>query len=90
MVSSRLHTKINYNGIIMILNIIYGGIIMAVVKTQFTLRLEPADHAKIKIIAKNENRSMTNMIETLIKNAIKQYENKNGEIELTDEDLFIE
>ncbi|MBO5227335.1 MAG: hypothetical protein J6B17_04565 [Ruminococcus sp.] len=63
---------------------------MAVVKTQFTLRLEPADHAKIKIIAKNENRSMTNMIETLIKNAIKQYENKNGEIELTDEDLFIE
>lgn len=60
---------------------------MAVIKTRFTLRLNIADHAKIKKIAKTENRSMTNMIETLVKQKIQQYENKNGEIILTDEDL---
>ena len=43
-----------------------GGIVMAVIKTQFTLRLNPTDHAKIKKIAEMENRSMTNMIETLV------------------------
>ena len=63
---------------------------MAVLKTQFTLRLAPVDHAKIKAIAKNENRSMTNMIETLIKQAIKQYENENGEFKIKDEDLSVE
>ena len=40
---------------------------MSVIKSQFTLRLDLIDHAKIKKIAKEENRSMTNMIETLIK-----------------------
>jgi hypothetical protein len=33
---------------------------------------------------------MTNMIETLIKQAIKQYENENGEIKIKDEDLSVE
>ena len=60
---------------------------MAVIKTQFTLRLNPTDHAKIKKIADQENHSMTNMIETLVKQKIQQYENENGEIILTDEDL---
>jgi hypothetical protein len=45
------------------------------------------DHAKIKKIAETENRSMTNMIETLVKQKIQQYEKENGEIILTDEDL---
>lgn len=60
---------------------------MAVIKSQFTLRLNLDDHAKIKKIAETENRSMTNMIETLIKQKIQQYEKENGEIILTDEDL---
>ncbi len=60
---------------------------MAVIKTQFTLRLNPSDHAKIKKIAETENRSLTNMIETLVKQKIQQYEQENGEIMLTDEDL---
>ena len=60
---------------------------MAVIKSQFTLRLNLADHAKIKKIAEEENRSITNMIETLVKKEIKRYEDENGEIELTDEDL---
>ena len=67
-----------------------GGIIMAVIKTQFTLRLSPIDHAKIKKIAEIENRSMTNMIETLIKQKIKQYESRNGEIKLSEEDLSVQ
>lgn len=63
---------------------------MAVLKSQFTLRLNLDDHAKIKKIAESENRSMTNMIETLVKQKIKQYENENGEVMLTDEDLSVE
>lgn len=63
---------------------------MPVIKTQFTLRLNPSDHAKIKKIAEEENRSVANMIETLVKKEIKRYESENGEIELTEEDISIE
>ena len=59
---------------------------MAIIKTSFTLRLNLIDHAKIKKIAESQNRSMTNMIETLVKENIKEYEKENGEIELTDEE----
>lgn len=62
---------------------------MSVIRNQFTLRLLAVDHAKIKKIADRENRSLTNMIETLVKNEIKRYETEHGEIELTDEDLSI-
>lgn len=61
---------------------------MAVIKTSFTLRLNLIDHAKIRKIAEEENRSMTNMIETLVKEKIKKYEMENGEIPLTDEDIM--
>lgn len=63
---------------------------MAVLRAQFTLRLNLTDHAKIKKIAEGQNRSITNMIETLVKQEIKRYENKYGEIILTDEDLYTE
>ena len=33
---------------------------------------------------------MTNMIETIVKQKIKEYEQENGEIILTDEDLYEE
>ena len=63
---------------------------MAVIKSQFTLRLDLIDHAKIKKISEEENRSMTNMIEMLVKKEIKCYENENGEIKITDEDISIQ
>ncbi len=63
---------------------------MAVLKSQFTLRLNLNDHAKIRKIAENENRSLTNMIETLVKREIQRYEDENGEIVLTDEDVSLE
>ncbi len=62
---------------------------MAVVKTQFTLRLDLEIHAKIKNIAERGNRSMSNMITTLIKKEIRRFETNNGEISLSDEDLFL-
>ncbi|MCH5186737.1 MAG: hypothetical protein J1F64_11540 [Oscillospiraceae bacterium] len=63
---------------------------MAVLRTNFTLRLQLADHAKIKKIAEEENRSLTNMVETLVKREIRRYEKEHGEIEITDEDLYLE
>ena len=63
---------------------------MAVIRTQFTLRLDPVIHAKIKKIAASESRTMTNMIEFLIKKEIMRYESENGEIQVTDEDIYLE
>lgn len=63
---------------------------MAVIKIQFTLRLSPVTNAKIKKIAANENRSMTNMIDYLIQKEIRRYETENGEIPLTEEDVSLE
>lgn len=61
---------------------------MAIIKTSFTLLLNLIDHAKIKKIAESRNRSMANMIETLVKDKIKEYEKENGEIKLTDENII--
>lgn len=63
---------------------------MASLKAQFTLRLNLVDHAKIRKIAEVQNRSITNMIETLVKQEIKRFEGDNGEIILSDEDLSVE
>ena len=63
---------------------------MPVIKSQFTLRLDLNVHVKIKKIALQESRSLTNMIEYLIKKEIKAYEAEHGELEVTDEDLALE
>lgn len=63
---------------------------MAVIKAQFTLRLDLENHAKIKKIAQAESRSLTNMIEFLIKKEIDRYENENGIIDISDNDLYTE
>ncbi len=63
---------------------------MAVIRTQFTLRLDPINHVKIKKIASEESRTMTNMIEYLIKKEITRYERENGEIPVTDDELYLE
>lgn len=63
---------------------------MAIIKPPFSLRLNEIDFIKIKKIAAFENRSMNNMIETIIKQKIQQHENENGEIQITEEDLGLE
>lgn len=62
---------------------------MPVMKAQFPLRLGLVDRAKIKKISDEENRSMTNMVEMLIKKEIKRYESVNGEIILTDDNIAL-
>lgn len=63
---------------------------MPVIKSQFTMRLDPVTHYKIKKISEEEKRSLTNMIEYLISKEIKRYEAENGKITYSDEDIFIE
>lgn len=62
---------------------------MAVIKAQFTLRLDLVTHCKIQKIAQEEHRSLTNMIDHLIKEEIKKYESENGEIIVTEEDISL-
>lgn len=54
-------------------------------KRQFTLRLQEENFLKIKHIAKVEKRSIAMQIEFLIEEAIKEFEETNGEISI-DED----
>ncbi len=63
---------------------------MAVIKSQYTLRLDLVTFEKIKRIAKADNRSLNNMIDNLIKQEISRYEERNGEIPLSEEDLSLE
>lgn len=62
---------------------------MAVIKTQISMRLDPIILAKMRKIAEEDNRSVANMIEYIIKQEIKSYELENGEIELTEEEIYI-
>ena len=86
MVSIMHHTQLSHTDTIKQKR----GVIMAVIKSQFTLRLDLKIHAKIKKIAERESRSMTNMIEYLIKKEIASFELKNGELILSEEDLSLE
>ena len=63
---------------------------MAVIKVQVSLRLSPEVAAKLKKIAKLETRSVTNFVEHLIVKEIRRYEDVNGEIPLTEEDVSLE
>lgn len=47
-------------------------------KLSFVIRLSDTDKAKIRWIAAKDNRSMTNMIDYLIKKEIRRYETENG------------
>lgn len=51
-------------------------------KAPFTFNLEQEYLEKMRIIAKAETRSLSNMLEHLCKLKIEQYEKENGEIPL--------
>ncbi|MDO4300243.1 MAG: hypothetical protein Q4D26_02490 [Clostridia bacterium] len=61
---------------------------MAVIKIQFSLRIYPEVYAKLKVIAKKDTRSVSNLIDSLIMRKIDDFEAKNGEIKLTYEDIY--
>lgn len=62
---------------------------MSLVRTQTSLRVEPIVLAKIRKIAEEDNRSVANMVEYLIIQKIRSYVYENGEIELTEEEIYI-
>lgn len=61
---------------------------MAIVKIQFSLRIDPEIYAKLKKIAKKDTRSVSNLIDNLIMRKIDDYEAQNGEIILREEDIY--
>lgn len=63
---------------------------MASIKSKFNLYLSLEINAKIRKMAQIESRSITNMIEYMLKQGIKQYEETNGIIPITEEDLYSE
>ena len=60
---------------------------MATDKRAFTMRMQPYNFEKIKIIAEHNKRSIAMQIEYLIENCITDYEKDHGEIRLS-QDLF--
>lgn len=55
---------------------------MATDKRPFTMRMQPYNFEKIKIIAEHNKRSIAMQIEFLIENCIANYEKEYGEIKL--------
>lgn len=53
---------------------------------RFTIRIDPTLIKKIRYIAEENGRSANKEIEQLIKAHIAEYENKSGEIMITEED----
>lgn len=61
---------------------------MAILKVQFSLRMDPVIYAKLKKISEENNRSASNMINYIILEMIKKYESENGKIELVEEEIY--
>lgn len=61
---------------------------MAILKVQFSLRMDPVIYAKLKKISEENNRSASNMINYIILEMIKKYESENGKIELAEEEIY--
>lgn len=55
--------------------------------TQFSFRFDDTIYAKIKIIAKQETRSISNLIQHLCQLKINDYEEKYGKIVSSDDDI---
>lgn len=53
---------------------------MAVSKIQTGLRIDETTYGKLKTISGNENRSLNNLVEYILKSYLSDYEKKNGVI----------
>lgn len=58
---------------------------MAVVKIQTGLRLDETTYGKLKTLSINENRSINNLVEYIIKQYLSDYEKTNGAIPISEE-----
>ena len=53
---------------------------MAVSKIQTGLSIDEETYGKLKTISENENRSLNNLVEYIIKKYLTDYESRNGTI----------
>lgn len=53
---------------------------MAISKIQTGLRIDEATYGKLKTLSENENRSLNNLVEYILKSYLSDYEKKNGTI----------
>lgn len=53
-----------------------------------SVRIKKSVRDKVAVMAARDSRSLSNMVECLLKSEIEAYERENGPIELTEEDLF--
>lgn len=51
-------------------------------KPQLKAVINEEDYNKFKAIAEAENRSVSNLLQTLVKDKIKEYENEHGNIKI--------
>ena len=51
---------------------------MAVIKIQTGLRIDEVTYGKLKMLAKQENRSLNNMVEYIVHQYLNEYERENG------------
>lgn len=54
-------------------------------KRQFTMRMQPENYDKIRVIASTNKRSLAMQIEYLIEKCISDYETRNGAINFDDD-----
>lgn len=53
---------------------------MSIQQTPYSLRVDPALMAKFKVIAKENGRSVNKEIESIMRKAVREYEQQNGRI----------
>ena len=75
-----------YIGILLLLY--YRGVIMATNKIQTGIRFDPELLYKIAYVAKDNKRSLNAQLEYLAQLCVKEYEDKNGIIPVSDELLY--
>ena len=61
---------------------------MATNKIQTGIRFEPELLYKISKVAKENKRSLNAQLEFLAQNCVKEYESENGEIKVSEEELY--
>ena len=58
---------------------------MATNKRVFTMRMQPENFGKIRVIAAINKRSVAMQIEFLIEKCVREFESENGQIKIADE-----
>lgn len=62
----------------------FGGGFLAIAKIQTGIRLLPEMYAKLQALAKQDNRSLNNYVEQILRKYVEDYEREHGEIPHTE------